>query len=300
MPIGKLRPSKQWLAIASLAIVTTGIWYRVLCPNHTLRAVFLDVGQGDSILLETPSGKTILVDGGGKPGGSYSDAMGLQMIEPVLRREGINRIDVMVLTHPHDDHVEGLPPVLRDFRVGMALDSGIPCESESYERFLSLVKTRRIPYKRAERGQVIDFGDGVRAVVLNPPPALLDDDPNDGSVVLRFVYGKSELLLTGDAGIPVEEDILASGMCVRSDVLKVAHHGSEYATSDEWLDAVHPRAAVISVGRDNSFGHPSKEVLDDLSEHGAKTYRTDQNGAVFVQFSPKSFSIKTAKSSPND
>lgn len=295
MSIGKLRLSKQWLVIISLAVITAGIWYRVLCPNQTLRAVFLDVGQGDSILLETPSGKTVLIDGGGRPGGTYSDTIGLQVIEPVLRREGINRIDVLVLTHPHDDHVEGLPPVLRDFRVGMVLAPDISCESESYEKFLSLVKSRRIPYKRAERGQVLDFGDGVRAMVLNPPAMPIDDDPNDGSIVLRFVYGESELLLTGDAGIPVEDDIMTSGICVRSDVLKVAHHGSKTSTSDEWLDAVHPRMAVISVGKDNSFGHPAKEVLDDLSEHGAKTYRTDRNGSVFVRFSPKSFSIKTAK-----
>jgi len=290
MPIGSLRLRNEWLAIISLAVVTIGIWCRVLSTEQpTFRAVFLDVGQGDCAYLRSPSGRVVLIDGGGTPGESPDDMVGLRVVAPFLRREAVNRIDVMVLTHPHDDHVEGLIPVLRDFRVGMVLDSANPDGSESYQRFRAMVRARGIPYRRAVRGQVVDFGDGVRARVLHPPSVRLagtEDDVNDNSVVMRFTCGKYALLMTGDAGEDAESDILGSGASVRSDVLKVAHHGSESATSDDWLDSVQPRLAVISVSKGNPFGHPSGPVLKRLSARHVKIYRTDRNGAVALEIVP--------------
>lgn len=288
MLTGRFRRCKEWLAIASLAVVAAGIWCEALRPDSgTFRAVFLDVGQGDCVFLRTPSGRTMLVDGGGGQGQSDSDVMGLRVIEPFLRREGINCIDILVLTHPHDDHVQGLIPLLRDFRVGMVLDPGISYESECYGRFLSLVEARRIPYRRAVRGQVVDFGDGIRAEVLHPPTSgglvATEDDVNNDSIVLRITSPGSSLLLAGDIGIEAEDDILRFRVHVRSDLLKVAHHGSGSSTSDEWLDAVRPRWAVISVGRNNSFGHPSREALERLAAHGVKAYRTDRDGAVVLE-----------------
>jgi len=298
MLIGKLRAHKEWLAIVSLAVVALGTWWQALgSGERTLSVWFLDVGQGDCIFLRTPSGRTILVDGGGRLNAPYSDLMGMKVVTPILRREAVNRIDVMVLTHPHDDHVQGLVPVLRDFYVGMVLDPGIPHGSQSYRRFLSLVKARRVPYRRAMRGQTIDFGDGVRAEVLHPSLVRLSgtsSDANNSSIVLRLTYGNSSLLLAGDADAEAEGDILASGVRVRSDVLKVAHHGSNSATSDEWLDAVGARLAVISVGRSNPFGHPSRRVLDRLSARGISIRRTDRDGAVIVRFSPNAFSAQTS------
>jgi len=294
----KLRARKEWLAIVSLAVITVVIWWQALSASERVfSACFLDVGQGDCIFLRTPSGRTILVDGGGRLNAPYSDLMGMKVVTPILRREAVNRIDVMVLTHPHDDHVQGLVPVLRDFYVGMVLDPGIPHGSQSYRRFLSLVKARRVPYRRAMRGQTIDFGDGVRAEVLHPSLACLSgtsSDANNSSIVLRLTYGNSSLLLAGDADAEAEGDILASGVRVRSDILKVAHHGSNSATSDEWLDAVGARLAVISVGRSNPFGHPSRRVLDRLSARGISIRRTDRDGAVIVRFSPNAFSAQTS------
>jgi len=256
---------------------------------------FLDVGQGDCAFIRTPSGRTMLVDGGGTAQADDDDeSTGMKLVEPFLRRRIVNKIDVLVLTHPHDDHLRGLIPVVRDFRVGTVLDPGIPHGSEAYKRFLSVVEARRIPYRRAVRGQVIDCGDGVRATVLHPPnPLLATDDENDNSVVLRITYGSEALLLTGDAGADAESEIISSGATLTSSVLKVAHHGSSYSTSDRWLDAVRPEIAVISVGRSNSFGHPSHETLDRLTSRGIRVFRTDQSGAVTVTLRPRSHSVET-------
>lgn len=239
----------------------------------------------------------MLIDGGGRGGTDYSDVIGTRVVEPFLRRNGVNKLDVVVLTHPHDDHVQGLVPVVGDFRVGMVLDAGFPEPSDSYRRFLSKVRERNIPYKRVMRGQVIDFGDGVRARVLHPPQSRLQgtqSDANNNSIVLRATYGRSSLLLAGDADNDAEVEMLASRQTLRSDVLKVGHHGSRSATCDAWLNSVRPRAAVISAGRANPFGHPTDDVLYRLSRRGIKIYRTDQHGAVTVRFSQNGYSVETA------
>ena len=277
--------------------MTAFVW--VLTLRHkpeNLTAVFLDVGQGDCIFMRTPSGRTVLVDGGGRSGDPKTDIIGPRVVEPFLRREAVNKIDLLVLTHPHEDHVQGLVSVVRDFRVGMVLDPGIPQGSQAYIEFGKIIKKRHIPYKLAVRGQEIDFGDGVCARVLNPGPNRLvgtEDDTNNNSIVLRVSYGKRAILLTGDIGEEAETDILRSGASLASDVLKVCHHGSVSGTTDEWLDAVKPRTAIISVGR-NSFGHPSQEVEERLAGRGIKVYRTDRDGAITVSISAKNLSVKTA------
>lgn len=283
MLIEKLKKYKISLAVFSLIIVLLPICFRFLVPSgEVFCVVFLDVGQGDCIFLKTPSGHTILVDGGGETKRSES-TLGRWTLEPFLRHEGINTIDIVILTHPHEDHVQGLLPVLDDFKVRMVLEPGIPHGSKSYREFLSKVENRHIQYRRATRGQVIDFGDGVKAQILNPTSCRLygtSDDFNNNSVVLRFSYGKSSLLLTGDAGIEAEESILSSNIRVKSDILKIGHHGSRSATSEAWLDAVSPKYAVISVGKHNSFGHPSTQVLSTISDKNIVLYRTDINGAI--------------------
>ena len=276
------------------------IWFAALSSKpETLTAVFLDVGQGDCIFMRTPSGRTILVDGGGRSDDPKTDIIGPKVVEPFLRREAVNKIDLLVLTHPHEDHVQGLVSVVRDFRVGMVLDAGIPHGSQGYQEFLRTIEKRHIPYHRAVRGQEIDFGDGVCARVLNPGPNRLvgtEDDTNNNSVVLRITYGKCAILLTGDIGEEAEVDILRSGERLTSDLLKVCHHGSLTGTSDEWLEAVKPAIAVISVGK-NSFGHPSEEVEERLADRGIKVYRTDRDGAITVTISADGLSVKTSLNS---
>lgn len=287
--------SRQSVLLAVLIIVAAWIWQEALRLPTTgvFEATFLSVGQGDCCVIRSPSGRTMLVDGGTEGSGGA----GYNFIEPHLRRQGINTIDVLVLTHPHADHLNGLLPVVNDFRVGMVLDPAIPHPSKTYRDFLRAVRERGIPFRKAVRGQVIDLGDGTRAEVLNPPPQHLsgtEDDVNNNSIVLRVTCGTLSIMLTGDAGRDAEAAMLESARSLKCNVLKVGHHGSNDATSDAWLDAVEPEVAIISVGRSNPFGHPRKEIVERLSRRGIKLYRTDRDGAVSVTLRDNRLYVRAA------
>ncbi len=282
--------SKAFLLIAILILIS------VFTLGHSqaagdLTVTCIDVGQGDSILIESPSGKNVLIDGGGRQEGSVSDPdrddmTGRSIVVPFLRKKGINELDLVVLTHPHEDHVGGLPYVLEKLKVDMVLDSGQTHTSRGYYRFLRLIEHKHIPYKLARAGQVIDLGAGVKGYVLHPSEPLItgtESDLNNNSVVIRLVYGRTSFLLMGDTAFEGEDRILSSGRNIKSDVLKVGHHGSSTSTSDSFLGAVSPRYAVISVGAKNKFGHPSLETLERLSDHGIKVFRTDMDGAVIFK-----------------
>ena len=255
----------------------------------------IDVGQGDCTLIVTPSGRTLLVDGGGT-----SDALaagdldvGAKIVVPFLQYLGLNRIDVLVATHPHGDHVGGLTAVLRGPQIGLALDgTTLPYPSPAYTAFRELVARRRIPYARAVRGQQFDFGDGVRVSVLNPPPDPVfgtaaaygtgSDDAtlNNYSACLQIDYGATRFILTGDAETDAEGVMLGAHGELRCDVLKAGHHGSKNASGDDWLARLQPRHALISCGRHNRFGHPAPATLARLAAHGAEVFRTDRQGAI--------------------
>ncbi len=282
---GKRRVNSGCAILAVLAIIAAWVWQEALRPPVTGRfeVTFLSVGQGDCAFVRTPSGGTMLVDGGAE---GTSD-VGYKLIVPFLRREGVNRIDVLVLTHPHSDHLNGLGAVLDEFQVTMVLDPGIPHTSKGYRDFLTTVRDRGIDFQKAFRGQVVELGGGTMVEVLNPPETHLagtEDDVNSNSIVLRVTAGPASVMLMGDAGRDAEADMLASGRSVKSDLLKVGHHGSDDSTGDAWLDAVRPGYAVISAGRGNPFGHPHREVLQRLSDRGIRVYRTDRDGAVSASF----------------
>jgi competence protein ComEC len=257
-----------------------------------LTVTAIDVGQGDSILIESSSGRNVLIDGGGKQeiGGSKlpskEDMTGRSIVVPFLRKKGINELDLVVLTHPHDDHVGGLPYVLEKMKVDMVLDSGQAHTSRGYIKFLRLIEKNKIVYKIARAGQVIDLGAGVKGYILHPSDPLIsgtESDLNNNSVVIRLVYGKTSFLLMGDTAFEGEERVMSFGRSLKSDVLKVGHHGSRTSTSNEFLDAVSPQYAVISVGAKNKFGHPTKETLGRLADHGIKVFRTDLSGAIVLK-----------------
>lgn len=284
---GRIRVTRLRAATAACAVMAVMIWLQLAHPAAgRLVITVLDVGQGDSILVQSPTGRTILIDGGGdmedRPRG-YD--VGAQRVVPALRRMGIRSVDVVVLSHPHEDHAGGLVAVLQNFRVSLVLDPGLPHPAPGYAALLRLIEQRQIPYRLARRGLALDLGGGVRATVLHPVEPLLvgtSSDANMNSIVLRVMFGGVSALLTGDVEAPIEWGWLAEGVELQSTVLKVAHHGSATSSTPEFLEAVQPAVAVISVGAHNPFGHPHRRTLEALAGTGAMVYRTDHHGAVTV------------------
>jgi len=259
-----------------------------------LRVCVLDVGQGDCIVVETPSGRTLVIDGGGVNDETRPEDgadVGERVVVPYLHTRGINRVDVLVLTHPHGDHVGGLVSVLREEPVGVVLDGTVlPYPTPAYLAFLAGVKSRHLACRHACRGMRLNLGDGVTADVLNPPssgtPYGVNPDNstvNNYSVVLRLTYGRTHFLLMGDAETAAEQNMQDAGSDLTADVLKAGHHGAANASSEAFLARVHPRYAAISCGRHNHFGHPAPATLARFAANAIQTFRTDQNGAITFQ-----------------
>jgi competence protein ComEC len=261
---------------------------RGVVTDGKLSVYFLDVGQGDSELLVFGN-KTILIDAG-------ETDMGDRVVAD-LKKLGVTRIDLLVATHPHSDHIGGMQNVLAAFPVGQVLDTGLPHPSPLYQHFLETIDTQHIPYTIAEQGQTIDIDPALRILVLSPPPGRFGDDPNQNSVVLRISYGTVNFLFTGDLGGDAETALLNTGYALDAQILKVGHHGSEYSTSPAFLARVHPEVAVIEVGKDNPYGHPHDKTLKILQGAGITVYRTDLDGTVLVRSNGMTYSVTTEKGS---
>jgi len=265
------------LAIGALALVVILAWITAIqMPDGRLHVVFFDVGQGDAIFIQCPNGQQILVDGGPNPSTVLSH-LGREM--PFWDRS----LDLVILTHPEEDHLAGLEDVLARYEVMQVMDSGQECASATCEAWKQVIAEKEIPYRRAEAGMRIDIGEAVRLHVLHPPATLLADtssDANNNSVVLQLQYGRFSVLLTGDVEQEGAEALLDSGQPLNSLVLKVPHHGGESSLTLPFREAVNPEVAVISVGADNRFGHPGELTLRKLAEIPA--YRTDQQGNIEV------------------
>ena len=236
---------------------------------------FLDVGQGDSIFLRSPSGKTMLVDGG------PSDAF--PTIDNYLSSLGVIGLDVVVASHLHADHIGGLISVVDTYPIGDFYYPPFDAQSETYFSLLDALKESQAkvhqPY--AGKNTLIPWDDAVEVRILAPYETIYDDF-NDTSYIIRVSYGNTAVLLTGDTTELGEKLALKaqSDQYFKADVLKVAHHGSRDGTFEKFLDAVSPAIAIISVGKGNDYGHPNQELLDRLSERGITVYRTDEDGTV--------------------
>jgi len=278
--------------VAGLAIVVLLVWVATFSlPDGKLHVTFLDVGQGDAIFIQTPRGQKILVDGGPSPTILLS-ALGRRM--PFWDRT----IDLVVLTHPHDDHVSGLIPVLERYKVKAFLDGGQEHPTPTYTHSLELVQEKGIPYQLARAGMQIQLGEGLQMRVLHPQSELLsgtDSDVNNNSIVLRLAYGQISFLLPGDVEEKAEEVLLSSNEDLASTILKSPHHASDTSLNPGFLEAVNPQLAVIQCGADNKFGHPSPTTLAKLKEHNVTVLRTDQNGTVEVVSDGERYWIKTER-----
>ncbi len=257
----------------------------------SMELTVLDVGQGDSLFVVSPGGKTLLIDGGGAFGGfpGHEEHNGIdpgeEAVSPYLWSRGFQKLDVVALTHAHQDHLGGLPAILDNFRVGK-LWIGREVSSPALARLEELAHERKIPVEHELRGKSFHW-DGVDGDFLWPEIATGEVAPsakNNDSLVLRLHFGVRTILLPGDAEKQVEREILSenSSEAMHSDVLKIGHHGSKNSTTPEFLAAVQPRFGIISAGEDNPYGHPSPELLERLENAGVRILRTDRDGGVHL------------------
>jgi competence protein ComEC len=304
------RPSAGRLAVASLVaylgrligtlarpgrallVITAGLGVTTLAtlPDGRLHLIVMDVGQGDGILVVTPTGRSMLVDAGPDPDQTLRQ-LGTRL--PWWQRT----IDVIILTHPHQDHVGGFPEVLRRFRVSSILDAGRPYQNPTYDRFLELSRAEPgASYRLARAGQRLALDPGTSFQIWYPSVAdaagpLLEADINNASVVGLLQFGRFTALLTGDAKAPVEKLVEARSLVGRVDVLKVGHHGSSSGTTPGFLAALHPAAGLISVGAGNRYGHPAPVTIRALRAAYVEVLRTDRDGTIDVQTDGASWKV---------
>ncbi len=263
-------------------------------PSQTkdFKLTLLDVGQGESILIEFPGKKKMLVDGGGLHQGAFD--IGERVVSPFLWEKGIKRLDYLILTHAHPDHLKGLRAVARNFKIREFWEAFSPVDNETYAEFKNELSssTRR---RRLFRGDTLQESS-VRIEVLHPEKGVffVPTVHNNQSLVLRLLYGRTAFLLTGDIGRKAESEILKNAQDIKSQVLKSPHHGSNSSSSSAFLDQVKPQIAIVSVGERNRYGFPDPEVLERYARMGAKVYRTDLCGAIELSSDGQTISVRTA------
>ena len=297
-----LRKSRTatWASTASVLILFTLVFWHPFPPAvhpGELELTVIDVGQGDSLLVSFPDSKLMLIDGGGvlsfgrraKP----RLDIGEDVVSPYLWSRSIRKIDVVALTHAHDDHARGLPAIIENFHPA-ELWTGATPPSEAWTAVREKARAGKVRIVPMSAGRTFSFG-GARIDVFSPPPDYAPGDVpmNNDSLAFRITYGQRSFLLTGDMERPMELRALAAGAPLRADVLKVGHHGSNTSSIEPFLDAVSPAFAIISDGFENSFRHPHPKVLERLSEHHAHVFRTDTDGLTTVRTDGRRITVET-------
>lgn len=249
---------------------------------------FLDVGQADAILVCFPRGKTMLIDAGSNDDGPA--------VVAYLKRQGIKKIDLLIGTHPHEDHIGGLDDVIEEFPIGKFYMPRVTNTTRTFEDVLLAARARGVKTTAAVAGLRL-LEDRNLEVVLAAPCRSGYEELNDYSVVTRVTYRNTSFLFTGDAGAESEREMLASGADLKADVLKVGHHGSHDSSTDAFLKKVAPRFAVISVGANNDYGHPHPETIAKLSASGAQVYRTDRDGTLVFTSDGEGITLRETSSS---
>jgi len=260
-------------------------------PTLPLRVDFIAVGQGDAALVTSPTGKTVLIDGG-PPESSAA-------LVAYLQSQAVGPLDLVILTHRHADHLGGLRAVVTTIGARMFLDAPFPHPTGMYGALMKTLAERQIAVRNAVRGRVIDLGGEATLRLLTPPDPVLRgtrSDVNSNSVVVRLDYHQASILFAADAEASTESWLLAAGVPLRARVLKVAHHGSQHSSTAAFLRAVAPQIAIISAGAPNRYGHPEVEAIDRLQSIGARVFRTDQQGTITLRTDGVQIGITTAAS----
>ena len=280
---------KVFIFLGILVVLNILAWSVVFDFNQQkfLEVNFFDVGQGDAAFIETPKGQQVLIDGG--PSSVILEKLGKEI--PFWDRD----IDLIILTHPEADHLLGLIEVLKKYKVENILWTGIIRDTPEYKEWEELIKEEGARIYIAKSKEKILMSNGILMDILYPFENLEGKEiqnSNDTSIVGRLVLGYNSFLFTGDISETAEKEMIGKTMEIDSDVLKIAHHGSKTSTSEEFLLGVSPEIAVISVGKDNSYGHPTQEVLENLNKYGIRVLRTDEVGDIKIISDGKTLKIK--------
>lgn len=263
---------KILILIIFLALGVFLFWsYRSWFKTDSFRAIFFDVGQGDSALVVTPGGQTILIDGG--PDNKV--LRGLEKILPFWRRT----IDLLIITHAHDDHVTGLIEVSKRYKIKNILYNNLAFKTPALDALIKVFKENKFKMTSVETGMIFKLDNNCSINILQASKDT-EKDQNDYSIVSMFNCLGRKILFSGDAGVGVEKKLLSSNLDLSADIFKVSHHGSFSANSLDFLKVVNPKIAVISVGIDNKFGHPASLILNRLKELAVDIYRTDKQGSL--------------------
>jgi competence protein ComEC len=298
--------SQKWyqISFAALAVFIASdamYLYALHIHNEKMKVTFIDVGQGSSTLIQLPGGKNILLDGGGTYGNVFD--MGKYVIAPFLWHERIKTIDIVILSHPHPDHLNGLITVLSNFDVKEVWTNGEKGDSETYEEFMKIIVEKKIIHRIVSEKCVDTIINGTTLSVLNPvAPVNMKDNlhrkferTNNDSLVVKLTFGKVSFLLPGDISEPSETRLVNSRHNIRSDVIIVPHHGGFTSSTKPFLDKVQPKFAIVSCGFENVFNNPHPDVLKRFSSLDAKILRTDIHGAIIITTDGTSVAYSTLK-----
>jgi competence protein ComEC len=258
-----------------------------------LRVDFIDVGQGDAALVTSPSGKTVLIDGGPHEASAS--------LVSFLRERHVGPLDLILLTHRHADHLGGLRAVVETIGARFFLDAPTPHPGEERAHLMHALARARVPIRDATPGRQIDLGAGATLTLLTPPAPPIEgsrSDVNANSVVARLDYGQASFLFMGDAETLTERWLLDANANVHARVLKVAHHGSRFSSTARFLDAVGPEIAVISAGAHNDYHHPAPGTLRRLEARGVHVFRTDLDGTVTIETDGRTLTTRSSRERP--
>jgi len=284
--MGKFKQNFKYYFIAMLVVICFFVWYMVLAETRNgIKVAFLDVGQGDAIFIEALNGNQVLIDGGQ----NKKVLSELSKIMPFYDHS----IDLVIESHPDGDHIGGLVDILSRYNISAVIESGVNSDSPIYESLENIRGEKEIPKYLARRGMRIDLGDGAVMEILFPDRDALGWDTNDASIIAKLIYKKNSFLFTGDSPQKMEEYLVSlSPEDIDVDVLKLGHHGSRTSSAESFLGYTSPQYAVISVGMDNSYGHPHKETLDKLNKFDILALRTDEKGIIIFESDGENISIE--------